>query len=126
MGYKSPIELLCDDMMQSVAIKVREHNEMQIMAKVNQVVSIDKEELIKALNYDRHQYEKGYADAKAEYQRPQGEWIFKNGKYRCTACGEKAIYRYSGSLAVTQTELLTDFCPNCGADMRKGIQHEVN
>lgn len=49
--------------------------------------------------------------------RPQGEWIFKNGKYRCTACGGKAIYRYSGSLAITQTELLTQFCPNCGAKM---------
>ena len=53
-----------------------------------------------------------------EDTKPQGEWIFKNGKYRCTACGEKAIYRYSGSLAITQTELLTQFCPNCGAKMK--------
>ena len=53
------------------------------------------------------------------YERPKGEWIFKNGKYRCSHCGEKAIYRFSGSCSITQTELLTDFCWKCGADMRK-------
>lgn len=31
-------------------------------------VNVNREELIKALNYDRNQYEKGYADAKAEYE----------------------------------------------------------
>lgn len=51
--------------------------------------------------------------------RPQGEWVFKNGKYRCTSCGEKAIYCFNGSLSITQTELLTHFCPNCGAKMFK-------
>lgn len=59
---------------------------------------------------------------KALEARPQGKWIFKNGKYRCTACGEKAIYCFNGSLAITQTELLTHFCPNCGADMRGGAE----
>ena len=51
--------------------------------------------------------------------RPHGEWIFKNGKYRCTACGDKAIYRYNGTSTIPK-EILTDFCPNCGAvmDMR--------
>lgn len=50
----------------------------------------------------------------------QGEWIFKNGKYRCTACGDKAIYRYNGTSTIPK-EILTDFCPNCGADMRQMI-----
>lgn len=45
-----------------------------------------------------------------------GEWIFKNGKYRCTACGEKAIYVYSGMSNIPKA-ILTDFCPNCGAPM---------
>lgn len=31
-------------------------------------VNVDKEELLKALKYDREQYEKGYRDAKAEQQ----------------------------------------------------------
>ena len=54
---------------------------------------------------------------KYEDQRPHGEWIFKNGKYRCTACGERAIYRYNGMSTIPK-EIITDFCPNCGADMR--------
>lgn len=32
-------------------------------------IDVNKEELIKALAYDRQQYEKGYADAKAEIVR---------------------------------------------------------
>lgn len=51
-------------------------------------------------------------------ERPHGEWIFKNGKYRCTACGEKAIYRYNGMSNIPK-EILTDFCYNCGSDNRK-------
>ena len=121
MGYKSPIKLLCDDMMHSIEIKVREHNEMQIMAAVNQVVSVDKEELIKALNYDRHQYEKGYADAKAEFQRPTSEWVLDSDNLPvCKECGEVALQR----IFVKMPHLIQDvrmvhsnYCPHCGAKM---------
>lgn len=34
-------------------------------------IDVDRDELIKALNYDRHQYDKGYADGKADAER----WI---------------------------------------------------
>ena len=42
--------------------------ENAITLKVSETIGVDvnREELIKALNYDRDQYEKGYADAKAE------------------------------------------------------------
>lgn len=36
--------------------------------------NIDKEELVKALAYDRHQYENGYQDGKAEAEQGTG-WI---------------------------------------------------
>lgn len=49
-------------------------------------------------------------------QRPIGEWIFKNGKYRCTACGEKAIYVYPGMSNIPKA-ILTDYCPKCGVQM---------
>lgn len=61
---------------------------------------------------------KKMSESDTQDEKKQGKWIFKNGKYRCTACGEKAIYCFNGSLAITKTELLTHFCPNCGADMR--------
>ena len=68
-----------------------------------------------------------------EPERPHGEWIFKNGKYRCTACGEKAIYVYPG-LSTIPKAILTDFCPKCGVQMnakqlemirkREGLEEE--
>lgn len=54
----------------------------------------------------------------SEQEPKTGHWIFKNGKYRCNVCGEKAIYCYRGSSSTTKTEILTKYCPNCGAKMR--------
>ena len=34
-------------------------------------IDVDRDELIKALNYDRDQYNKGYADGKADAEQPQ-------------------------------------------------------
>ena len=57
--YKSPIEIITESMQTDL--------ENQILSSVLKTdVSVDKEELIKALNYDRDQYQKGYADGKAE------------------------------------------------------------
>ena len=48
---------------------------------------------------------------KALEERPQGEWIeFEyetSGGYRCSNCENIEVYT-------------PNFCPNCGADMRKG------
>lgn len=61
--YESPLTKIYGDI-QSQIIKQDEEN---MMFAVNQTVGydVDKEELIKALNYDRDQYKKGYADAMA-------------------------------------------------------------
>lgn len=57
--YKSPIEVITASMQTDL--------ENQILSSVLKTdVIVDKEELIKALNYDRDQYQKGYADGKAE------------------------------------------------------------
>jgi hypothetical protein len=47
---------------------VMEKKENAIVAKVQTAldVQVDKEELIRALQYDRNQYEKGYMDGKAD------------------------------------------------------------
>lgn len=121
MGYKPPVELWCNDFMNKIITEIQENNEIQIMATVNQVVSVDKEELIKALNYDRHQYEKGYADAKAEYQQPTSEWVLDSDNLPvCKECGEVALQR----IFVKMPHLIQDvrmvhsnYCPHCGAKM---------
>lgn len=58
--YESPIQQIVGQMQSEM--------ESELMYRVSQTVgySIDKDELIKALKYDRGQYEKGYADGLAK------------------------------------------------------------
>lgn len=57
--YKSPIEIIEKQMHM-------EFDDCIWKAVQDYAVSVDKEELIKALRYDRDQYEKGYADGKRD------------------------------------------------------------
>ena len=57
LGYKSPIEIITSE--------VEAKMEGDIMTAIQRYgINVDKEELLKALRYDRDQYAKGYADAK--------------------------------------------------------------
>jgi hypothetical protein len=57
--YESPIEIIKGNVHRTI--------ECDIMRSVQEVgISVDKEELIRALKYDRGQYEKGYADGKRD------------------------------------------------------------
>lgn len=59
MSYESPIKL--------ITTQINMKLEGEILKAVHKVgVIVDKEELIKALAYDRAQYEKGWADRDAE------------------------------------------------------------
>lgn len=108
--YESPIELFY----QETAPKISEGIDSLICeAVLNVGVNVDKEELLKALQYDRGQYEKGYADGIA---RAHGEWIevpvkrdilYPNGiKYVCSACKRDNSYGKP------------PFCMWCGATMK--------
>ena len=55
-GYDSPIRMIAGE------IETKMENDT-LMAIHRYGIDVDKEELIKALAYDRGQYEKGYADA---------------------------------------------------------------
>lgn len=56
--YESPIEIIQKD------IVMKQENDIY-QAILEQGIVVDKEELIRALQYDRGQYEKGYRDGKA-------------------------------------------------------------
>ena len=60
--YESPIEKIYGDIQSQIIKQDEEH----MMYAVNQAIgyTVDKEELIKALQYDREQYTKGYSDCK--------------------------------------------------------------
>ncbi len=67
--YESPITKIFTD----ISNQIMKQEEDRTMLTINQTVgySVDKDELIKALNYDRQQYEKGYEDGKKDACR----WI---------------------------------------------------
>ena len=53
--WESPIKTICDEM--------RTQFEGEVLKAVQRVgIEVDKDQLIKALNYDRNQYAKGYKD----------------------------------------------------------------
>ena len=99
--YRSPIEVF-----HNIAQKA---DNGIYSAVIEQGVNVDREELIKALRYDRNQYEKGYQDGLND--RPQGEWINCNaGNATCSRCGtrQKAVYDDDNE---------QHFCGHCGARM---------
>ena len=55
MSYQSPIEVIQTQMRNQIEGEIYK-------AVMNVGVNIDKEELLKALQYDREQYQKGYKD----------------------------------------------------------------
>lgn len=60
--YESPIEIMMHDIQEQI-IEQRE-NSIMCQIKEQMGINIDKDELMKALCYDRDQYHKGIEDAK--------------------------------------------------------------
>lgn len=112
LGYESPITLIAREMETKM--------EGDVMNVVQQYgINVNKEELLKALMYDRDQYAKGYAKGRRDFERPQGEWIIvKDEKWgdnvKCPFCGKE----------LAGTDL--NFCCKCGADMQKGVNDETD
>ena len=75
--YKSPIRIdyitRTSELISDIAKSMNEGLENKIMAKVQAIIDVDKDELIRALAYDRNQYEKGYEDGIKDVR----EWIEK-------------------------------------------------
>jgi Golgi nucleoside diphosphatase len=69
--YESPISVITRE----VANHFAEEQEQMIFKAVREVgVSVDKDELIRALQYDRQQYERGYRDClKEHFSFPDGK-----------------------------------------------------
>lgn len=71
--YQSPIEITrtVDD----IVTKINEKQDETVVHACMRVgVNVDKDELLKALSYDRHQYEKGYVDGRSD-ERKESKWI---------------------------------------------------
>jgi hypothetical protein len=71
--YESPINIIVNDMQQSFNEDI--DNGIMVTIKQTYGIGVDKNELIKALQYDRQQYEKGRADFKTDVQNLIKEYI---------------------------------------------------
>ena len=69
--YESPIHLHYDyaDPQKIQELYVREQEKYIVKCCMNMGVTVDRDELVKALQYDRGQYEKGFEDGRAEGYR---------------------------------------------------------
>ena len=96
--YESPINLY----MQEITSKIENERENTITAKISESIGIDidKGELIKALQYDRQQYSKGYADAKAMCESMLDE-IRAEIEKECKPCIYEIDFAYKHGLLRT-------------------------
>lgn len=79
--YKSPIEIIAEDVYKRVSNNI----ENDIMTAVAyHKIKVDKEELLKALAYDRGQYGKGYDDG---YRAAKKEIVRCKDCKQWTPCG---------------------------------------
>lgn len=62
MAYQSPIEVIQTQLQNQIEGEIYK-------AVMNVGVNVDKDELLKALQYDRNQYQKGYIDRDSEIVR---------------------------------------------------------
>lgn len=72
--YKSPIDIIYGQMETQL-----EGTVLKAVQKVG--VNVDKEELIRALQYDRDQYHKGYSDGKADSREFASDVAYQFGYY---------------------------------------------
>ena len=107
-NYESPISIAIAKMQDENNEQLE--NECMLVIKEKIGIDVNKDELIKALNYDRAQYEKGFRDGLSKaYHHNHGHWIKDNDiDYGCSACGRRQLW---------MNATVYEFCPHCGAIM---------
>ena len=122
--YKSPVEFYIEDIQHQM---VKQMDEEMYQVVLHYVPNVDKDELIRALQYDREQYVNGYADGQRD-ATAHAHWVYDPngcdwgiGAYRCSRCDcrngglpcneDAHVYSYANS----------HYCPYCGAKMDEEV-----
>ena len=79
--YESPIEVFTTQMDGILEQMQKQQEEHVYKAVLNVGVNVNKEELVKALLYDRDQYDKGYQDGIEEFAEKLLEICTQEGAY---------------------------------------------
>lgn len=100
--YNSPIEVIFDD--------IKTNLEGYVVNSVQRMgICVDKDELVKALEYDRGQYERGYRDGKLYAMDEMPHWI---------PCSERLPEANTRCLCTYENEEGT--CIDFGLYMKRG------
>lgn len=111
--YNSPITL--------VQSAIETQIEDGVLKAVQEVgFDVDPKELYKALQYDRNQYDKGYSDAKRQYDRDHAHWEEFNGKTELCLICSKCSHNYIEAEPCCTERF--NYCPNCGAQMDEKVE----
>ena len=111
--YESPIKVFQGN------LEMRFEGEI-LKAVLRADITVDRDELIRALRYDREQYQKGFDDArKGAVPVVHGMWVYAKTYYdldecNCSLCGQ---------LMTTAIDKRMNYCPNCGAKMDGGAEN---
>lgn len=124
-GYKSPIDVLINHETDAFAQFI----EGAVMKSVIQAdVHVDKDEMIRALKYDRQQYEIGYRNglrAAKKFGHWQRRLVNRYGYPEtvivCSECKKEFDVVFVRAL-VDQDEFPS--CPKCGAQMLENVEAE--
>ncbi len=81
-----------------------------------QIIACGEGEITDMSNYSDTLWRLAYERGKKDGKRKTGTWV----SGRCDKCGEHAPY-----WSMSSTYHCSNFCPNCGADMRK-VEHEIH
>lgn len=91
----------------------------EILRRINEQPTIDNAPTVETKQLEYKAYNEGYKDGVDQgiklSKRPHGEWVIDGHHIRCNKCNEY-ICRQDLEGAV----IPNNFCPNCGAYMRKG------
>ena len=94
--YESPIKLFFPRFDEEICNIAKKQDEMVFEAVAKVGVTVDRDELIRALKYDRGQYDKGFADGKRAAMDElircakckHGEFEQENGMWACVRCAD--------------------------------------
>jgi hypothetical protein len=94
--YESPFSVsFMEEIEEGIAKEIGEWIDDSIMkATVDAKITVDKDELVKALAYDRGQYDKGYGDGYQDGKRYAWEWI--SVEERMPPCGRDVLVATCG------------------------------
>lgn len=92
-----------------------EVNKKKVVGRFNVLSLIDAAQTIPLPDF-KEGYCQAILDGKTNYSRPRGKWtdLSTDGRHTgwiaCSVCGQEPP---------SESNLRTDFCPNCGADLRE-------